>query len=113
MPYMATTTNVKLSKEQRAALERRMGKAIETIPGKSERWLMLSFRDETPMAFQGSEAPCAVCEVKIYGHADARDYSRLTGEICAMLKDVCALPENRVYVTYQEVEHWGFDGENF
>lgn len=113
MPYIATTTNVKLSENARNALKERMGEAIGLIPGKSEGWLMLSWRDGVPMAFQGKAAPCAVCEVKLFGAAPSECYDRLTGALCEMLEQEAGVPQNRVYVTYQEVEHWGFNGSNF
>lgn len=113
MPYIATTTNVKLPEDKRKVLKKRMGDAIALLPGKSERWLMLSWRDETPMAFQGQEAPCAMCEVKLYGAASPDAYNKLTAALCQMMEQEAGVPQSRVYVTYQEIENWGFDGSNF
>ncbi len=113
MPYIATTTNARLTDGQRDAMKRRMGEAIRLLPGKSEQWLMLSWRDGTPMAFQGSDAPCAICEVKLYGASSPEHYDRLTGALCAIVEQEAGVPAGRVYVTYQEIENWGFDGSNF
>lgn len=113
MPYIATTTSVKLNDAKRSALQQAMGEAIRLIPGKSEAWLMLSWKDETPMAFQGSQEPCAICEVKIYGKASPADYDRLTGALCDIMAKHAGVPSSRVYVTYQEIDNWGFDGGNF
>ena len=87
--------------------------SIELIPGKSEQWLMLAWQDDADMAFQGKDAPCAMCEVKLYGASTAANYNRLTGALCRILEEEAGIPQSRVYVTYDEVEHWGFDGENF
>lgn len=113
MPYIATTTNVKLAEDKRQAMKKAMGDAIRLIPGKSEAWLMLSWKDETPMAFQGQDDPCAICEVKLYGKAAPAAYDQLTGALCRILEEQAGVPASRVYVTYQEIDHWGFDGSNF
>ena len=46
MPYIKTSTTVKVTKEMEKALTEEYGKAIELIPGKSEEWLMLNLSDE-------------------------------------------------------------------
>ena len=69
MPYIETTTSVAVSGKREQAIKERMGKAIELIPGKTEGWLMLSFRDNVSMYFKGEDDPCAICHVKIFGSA--------------------------------------------
>lgn len=113
MPMITTITNVCVTEAQRAAMQKRMGDAISLLPGKSEAWLMLCWRDATPMAFQGSNEPCALCEVKLYGAAAPEHYDRLTGALCRMVEEEIGVPAARVYVTYQEIENWGFNGHNF
>ena len=101
MPYIRTTTNIHLDEDRRGALKRRMGEAISLIPGKSESWLMLSWQDAVPMAFQGKESPCGLCEVKLFGHASAEAYDRLTAALCRILQEEAGIPADRIYVTYQ------------
>ena len=40
MPFINTKVNVAISKEQEILTKERLGKAIETLPGKTETWLM-------------------------------------------------------------------------
>ena len=67
MPYIQTTTNVKIDAKKAEVIKAKFGKAIEAFPGKTEAWLMLSFEDEKTMYFKGSDG-------KIYSHIiDPRD----------------------------------------
>ena len=45
MPYIGTKTTKTLTEEKKAALAKRFGTAITTIPGKSEAHLMLGFEE--------------------------------------------------------------------
>ena len=55
MPYISTTANIAISGRKEQAIKERMGRAIELIPGKTEGWLMLSFRDNVSMYFKGDD----------------------------------------------------------
>lgn len=57
MPYIETTSNVSIPGRKEQVIKDRMGDAIEKIPGKTESWLMLSFRDNAAMYFKGTDAP--------------------------------------------------------
>ena len=114
MPFIQTTTNVSITKEKETVLKSRFGKAIECIPGKSESWLMLAFADERPMYFKGEgDKPAAMLEVKIYGSASSADYERLTGELTGIVQEELGVQPNRIYITYQEIGEWGWNGGNF
>lgn len=114
MPCIETKVNVKITKEQETELKERFGKAIEILPGKSERWLMLTFKDEYDLYFQGkNDRPIAFVEVKIFGKASAGAYEKLTEEICSILNSVLSIDPANVYVKYEEAEHWGWNSGNF
>ncbi len=114
MPCIQTTTSAAISDAQRKTLESRFGKAIEVFPGKTERWLMLTFNDNTPVCMAGSEdAPAAFVEVSLLGKSDRATFIRMTAEICGILEDVLSVPADRTYVKYEECSHWGWNGSNF
>ncbi len=114
MPYINTKTTVSLSEEKKAALAMRYGKAIALIPGKSEAHLMLGFEDGVTMYFAGNMGePMAFIEVKILGTAQKKDLEVLTKEICDILKDELGISGDHVYVKYEEITHWGWNGRNF
>ena len=113
MPFIDTKTNVTISKEVEKSLTSEFGRAIELIRGKSEYWLMLSFSADKMMAFRGSDEPCAMVEVKIFGSASEKEYSALTKRLTEILSDNLPIPKDRIYVKYDEVSVWGLGGENF
>ena len=113
MPFIDTKTTKKISPEDMNSLTEKFGKAIELIPGKSERWLMLNFSDGCRMAFAGSFDDCAMLEVKLFGAADPCAYDALTAELCKTVSDTLGIPSDRIYVKYEEISAWGFAGSNF
>lgn len=113
MPYIHTMTNVGISGKKEQIIKQRMGEAIELIPGKTENWLMLSFQDDAHMYFKGADDPCAICQVKLYGSATEDAYEKLTAALTDILCEELDLVTDRIYVTYQEIGTWGWNGGNF
>jgi phenylpyruvate tautomerase PptA (4-oxalocrotonate tautomerase family) len=114
MPYISTKTTVTVNQEKREVIKKKLGKAIELIPGKSESWLMLSFEDNNSMYFKGSnEKPLAFVEVKLFGKASPDAYGKLTGAITDILGEELSIKPDCIYVTYEEVSIWGWNGNNF
>ncbi len=114
MPYINTKTTVTLTESKREVIKQKLGKAIELIPGKSENWLMLSFDDDSTMYFKGSnEKPLAFVEVKIFGKASADAYGKLTKAITDIMTEELEIQSDCIYVKYEEVSTWGWNGNNF
>ena len=114
MPYISTTTTVSVSAEKEAILKTKLGKAIEILPGKTEKWLMLSFEDNVRMYFAGDNSkPCAMVEVNLLGSAAPEYYEKMTAEVCDVFSDVLSIPKDRIYVKYEESLNWGWNGSNF
>lgn len=114
MPYIGTRTTEPLTKEKKDLLAKKYGEAITTIPGKSEAHLMLSFDDEATIYFGGQTGePMAFVEVKLFGRSEREHLTALTKQICDILKDVLSISGDKVYVKYEEVTHWGWNGSNF
>ena len=114
MPFINTKTNISITPAQETRLKTDFGKAISLIPGKSESWLMLNFEPESHMYFRGDgAAPCAIIEVKIYGSASRTAYDNLTEKLTYIVNDVLSVPTDRIYIKYDEVQNWGYNGNNF
>ena len=113
MPYISTKTNVAISKDKEIALKTAFGKAIENIPGKTENWLMLEFSDSQRMWFAGDDAPVAMLEVKIFGSASDSAYDALTGALTDIVSTELLIAQSRIYIKYEEIDNWGWNGNNF
>lgn len=114
MPFINSKVSVKMSPEKREAVKAKLGEAIKLVPGKSENWLMVGFEDSYDLYFQGNQnGPTAFVEVKIYGGGTRDAFEKLTAEICKIYEAELGIPANRIYVKYEEVENWGWNGSNF
>lgn len=113
MPYIELKTNKKLTEAQCQSIASGFGEKISIIPGKSERWLMTSLEGDCRMTFAGSDAPCAIASVSIFGSADSETYNKLTSALCEMLSNELGIDAERIYVKYSEISEWGWNSQNF
>ena len=114
MPFINSKVTVKMSDDKKDAVKKKLGEAITIIPGKSENWLMVGFEDEYDLYFQGNkDGESAFVEVKVFGSASSGAYNKMTSVICNILNEELGIPENRIYVKYEEVFNWGWNGSNF
>ena len=113
MPFIDVKTNKQISKADEITLKEQLGRAIAILPGKSETWLMLEFKDSCRMYFHGSNAPCAMVQVQVFGKINPEACERLTAEVCRIMQDVLGIPVDSTYVKYEEVGLWGWNSQNF
>lgn len=111
MPFIEVKTNQTIA--DKAALKSALGEAITAIPGKSEAWLMVELEDKKDMYFKGSDEPCAMFEIAVFGKAGNDAYDDLTNRICDISEKLLGVAADRTYVKYSEIEHWGFNRFNF
>ncbi len=113
MPYIETKTNALISKQKEIQLKESFAKAIELIPGKSEQWLMLNFSDNERIWFSGDDSPSAILKVEIFGSASNSSYDALTAELTDIVSSVLEISPSRIYIKYDEINNWGWNGSNF
>ena len=114
MPFINSKVTVKISPEKEETIKQRMGQIIPLIPGKSENWLMVGFEDEYKLYFKGAKCDkAAFVEIKIFGSANSQVYDEMTAEICRIYGEELQIPADCIYVTYQEIADWGWNGGNF
>ena len=114
MPFIDTKLNVRLSEEKELVLKKKLGEAISLFPGKSEYWLMLNFTDNSRMWFRGyNNFPIAMVEIKLFGAAEEALCNEMTAVISNLFKEELGISPDHVYVKYEFVDRWGWNGENF
>ncbi len=111
MPYIEIDTNVTGIAPER--IEKKMGRAIGLLPGKTERWLMVRVVEGQRMAFAGGAEPCALVTVSLFGKSSEEAYSAVTAEVTRIVADETGIPADRIYVKFEEVSTWGWSGSNF
>lgn len=113
MPFINTKTNITITPEQEVSIKSKFGKAITALE-KSESWLMLNFDDNCRLWFKGDNSKnYAIAEVSLFGSANESAYSKMTAEITEILSNELNISSDCIYVKYEEVENWGWNGSNF
>ena len=113
MPFINVKTNVPIPAQREESLKADFGKAISTVPGKTESWLMVGFEPEYHLWFKGSNDPAAMVEISVFGSNPKDAYSKLTAAICDSLSETLGLKKERIFVSYSETDKWGWNGNNF
>ena len=113
MPYIDTKLSTTLTKEKELVLKTALGKMIENFPGKTESWLMLNFEGDCHLWFKGTDEPCAYVNIAIFGKGSDEAYNKMTADVCELLHKETGISPDRIYVRYEEVFHWGWNGSNF
>ena len=95
-------------------IKQKLGKAIEIIPGKSETFLMVGFEDECKLYMGGEKLEKgAFIEIKVFGKVSKEAFDEMTSAVCRIYEEELQIPQNKIYVKYEEVENWGWNGRNF
>ena len=112
MPFIDVKTNAKLDADKEREIKSRLGEVVSILPGKSENWLMVNIEDCSKLYFRGrADTVNAMVEIKLFGSADADAYEKMTEAVCGIMKNAAGADE--VYVKYEEVRYWGYNGSNF
>ncbi len=113
MPFIDSKVSISMTQEQEQELKKRLGQAISLIPGKSESWLMTGFQDNYHLYFRGDNSqPVAFVEVKVFGRENPSAFAALTAKICEIFGDVLGIAPDHIYIKYEAVAHWGWNGGN-
>ena len=111
MPYIRTSTNIKIENEKLNNIKSKYGNAIRLM-GKSEDWLMLEFNDNANMYFKGDNGnPVAFIDVKVLGNVN--NSNEITKELTNIISFELGIEPSKIYIAYQGYSEWGFNGSNF
>lgn len=116
MPLFKIFTSAEpLPAAARSELLSRASRLLAHELGKPEGYVMTCLVPQTAMTFGGTEAPSAYAELKNIGTFTPELTQRLSRELCALLSNALRVPQNRIYLEFQnpEAHLWGFDGDTF
>ena len=113
MPFIDVKLSKKITDEQKEQLKSDLGKSV-SILHKPESYLMVGVCDGYDLYFAGKKlANGAFVSVSAFGRINPSDAQKMTASICEMLKSRLSVAGNDVYVTYTDIDKWGWDGSNF
>ena len=114
MPFIGSKVTVNISKKKEEIIKAKLGKAISLIKGKQEQFLMVGFEEKYNLYFAGEKLEKgAFIEIKIFGSASKEEYDNLTAEVCNIFNEELEIPKDKIYVKYEEISNWGWNGVNF
>ena len=113
MPMIDSKITTPVSQEKRDILKAELGKAI-SIMGKSESYLMLGFEDNYDLYFAGKKVEeGAFVTVQLFGALSSGACDKMTAKICDIYQKQLGLSPDKIYITYQGIDNWGWNGSNF
>lgn len=113
MPFIDSKITVEVTPEKREVLKSELGKAV-SILSKPESFLMVGFEDKYDLYMGGKKLDKgAYVAVSLFGNASSDAYNQMTAKICSLFEKELGIPGDSVYVTYQGLKDWGWNGSNF
>lgn len=113
MPFIDCRITQKLTEEQKVKLKSEFGKAMSVVH-KPESYLMVGIADNYDLYFAGKKLENgAYVALSLFGSATPSAYEKMTEVICGILETELGIDGASVYVTYHEVDNWGWNGANF
>ncbi|MCB2294968.1 hypothetical protein LGK95_15890 [Clostridium algoriphilum] len=114
MPYINSTLTVKLTEGKKEKIKSKLGEIITEIPGKSEEWLMVSFNDDHTLYFRGiKKDKAAFVEIKIAGTAERKHKEVITAKVCSLFEEELSINKDSIYLVFDEIKDWGWNGNMF
>ncbi len=111
MPFISFTTNKTLTLSQEKKLKEQLGEIITLLPNKTEENLMLHFEDKQIMYFRGKDTDCMKIECQLFHHLDLESKQKFVKALMKEVESITKIPVSEQYLTIEEYDHWGRDGE--
>ncbi|MCC6521305.1 MAG: hypothetical protein IT373_01465 [Polyangiaceae bacterium] len=109
MPLIRIETSPPLEAATARALAARMSRVAAETLGKPEHYVMVVVKGATYIHMSGQAGPAAFVDVRSIGGLNDAATDALCRELAAALGELAAIPAERVFSTYTEVEarSWG------
>jgi phenylpyruvate tautomerase PptA (4-oxalocrotonate tautomerase family) len=116
MPLIQLDTSCTLSDpDKRQSIAKALSRLAAEGIGKPEQYVMACVHDSMAMTLGGAAGPCALVTIKSIGGLSKAVNQTLAAQVCQMLHKELAIPQNRVYLTFEDVTptHWAWNGKTF
>jgi phenylpyruvate tautomerase PptA (4-oxalocrotonate tautomerase family) len=116
MPLIQLDTSYSLSDpSKKQALAKTLSQIAAEASGKPEQYVMACVHDNVTMTMSGTADSCALVTVKAIGGLSKAVNQTFAAKVCQLLQKELSIPQNRVYLTLEELEssHWAWNGKTF
>lgn len=111
MLYISIKTTKVLTLSQELDLKKITGKLISILSDGSESHLMVHIEDNQLIYFKGQEIDCMIIECKIWGHPDKKSKQSFISSLMYRIEEITKIPAANQYITFEEKDDWGTNGE--
>lgn len=113
MPFIDCKFTQQLTPDEKENIKCGLGKLI-SLMHKPESYLMIGIADNYDLYFAGRKLEAgAYIAISAFGNPKSSDCDKMTSAVCELLKSELGINGTSVYITYQGIENWGFNGNNF
>ena len=113
MPFIDARICSSLDEKKKEELKNAFGQAIALLD-KPEKFLMVQITPLDTLYLGGEKlASGAYIAVSLFGKKAPEQYQALTAELCRICGALLGIPADKVYISYHEIEYWGWNGKNF
>ena len=111
MPFISFTTNQKFSLRQENEIVKRTGELITILPGKKEENLMIHIEDNQVMYFRGQEMECMKISCQLFHTTEYAHKKEFAEKLLKEVERITKIPVEQQYLSIEEFENWGKNGE--
>ena len=111
MPFLIAKVNKKINSEQEIALKSRLGKAIELLPGLSEKYLLFGFQSDFNFYLRGKNTEyVAYIEFSVFGNENHLGFENFSAAVTKIFVDVLNIPPMNIYIKFSDISAWSVGG---
>ena len=114
MPLLKLETTVNLSGQSQTDLLTKLSRIVAETIGKPEEYVMVTV-SHSDILMSGQPGHAAFVDLRSIGGLSDDTNRKLTERICDVLEESLAIPPDRVYATFTDVQasNWGWNGATF
>lgn len=114
MPLLKLETTANVSDQSRTHLLTKLSRIVADSIGKPEQYVMVIV-SRSDIIMSGQPGQAAFVDLRSIGGLSNDTNRQLTERICDVLEQSLAIPPERVYVTFADVQasNWGWNGATF
>jgi phenylpyruvate tautomerase PptA (4-oxalocrotonate tautomerase family) len=116
MPLIQLDTSFSFPDQNRKqAVAKMLSQIAAEGTGKPEQYVMTCIHDNLAMTMSGAPGPSALVTIKAIGGLNKSVNQALATKISQLLHKELSIPQNRVYLTFEELAptHWAWEGKIF
>ena len=114
MPFIKIKAGCEITEDRETALKEQIGRAIDRIPGKSEKYLLLEFEDNCRLWLGGrNDEPVIYVEAAIFGNEDHYGFDSFASEITEAFSGTLGIRPDHIFIKFEDISIWGAAGMCF